>query len=162
MLKNNLFKSASYFALICSIIISTDALASSNYLCPEPNRVAGETLEAINQGLNEVTIHTDYGTLTTDLRDKDIETISTELNSHLIPAFKHASILFEDIEAAPYDVACSYEVPDLTFHMHNNKLFIGTTDYYWQARGQGQKGPYAWCTGGGNVKFCSFIDKPLA
>jgi hypothetical protein len=145
--------------LFCLALTDVPALASPNYLCPEPNLVAAETLKALRQGENNVIIETNYGTLIAII--KNTKTIKTELENNTIPEFHHAAILFQNIKMVPYDLECAYEFPELTFYMHDTRLFIGASDYYWYARGQGQQGPYAWCNGKGNgVKSCSFIDKP--
>ena len=154
MLNNKIFKLAPYVVFICSIGISASAIAEyiPDYTCPEASQVKAAIIAAIDQNQDEVKIPARFGLLQADLTTTDISDVDGL-------AFKYATFLFGDVNAATFEVACAYKTPDIVFYKNSNNgqytLYTGASPNWIPDADQ----LYATCTY--SARYCVFMKKPV-
>lgn len=145
MLIKKIFK----LIIVGSVGFSAAVSAELDYTCPESNEIQAIIKESIEQGKTKIQVYTRFGVLQAEL--------PTNTGDFDNLAFDYASLLYSKGNAVPYEIACSYKMPNITFYTYsknaaNPTLYMGLSPF-WVT----QNSSYAACTY--SAKYCIFKEK---
>ena len=146
MLKKNLIKLLGVTSLLG---FASALFADLDYTCPEVSEIQEIVNGAIQENKTDIAITTRFGILQTKLNSTEIELNNLQ--------FDYASLLYNKGNSAPYEIACSYKNPNITFYMYSQNpsdpmLYIGLSPFWIP-----QNSSYATCTY--SAKYCIFKRK---
>ena len=145
MVKKNIYK----LILACSMGLSSPVSGELDYNCPESDEIKAIINDAIEQNKENVEVFTRFGVLRAKVHPDmgDLNNLS----------FDYASLLYNGGSSIPYEIACSYKTPNITFYTYsknpgNPTRYIGLSPFWVP-----QNSSYATCTY--SAKYCIFKEK---